>query len=62
MVVISPHLDDAVFGCGRLLASRPGSIVVTLFAGVPDDAGQLTDWDARCGFTTAGEAVWARRR
>ena len=61
MVVISPHLDDAVFGCGRLLASRPGSIVVTLFAGVPEDSGQLTQWDARCGFLSAAEAVSARR-
>ncbi len=27
IVVISPHLDDAVLGCGRLLAAHPGATV-----------------------------------
>ena len=27
-VVLSPHLDDAVFSCGALIASRPGAKVV----------------------------------
>jgi LmbE family N-acetylglucosaminyl deacetylase len=61
MVVISPHLDDAVFGCGRLLAARPGSIVVTVFAGAPADGDRLTGWDTSCGFASAREAVQARR-
>ncbi|MGE5115735.1 MAG: PIG-L family deacetylase, partial [Betaproteobacteria bacterium] len=62
MVVVSPHLDDAVFGCGALLAARPGSTVVTLFAGAPPAAGSIrTDWDARCGFADAAEAIAARR-
>jgi LmbE family N-acetylglucosaminyl deacetylase len=62
MLVISPHLDDAVFGCGRLIAAHPGSIVVTVFAGVPRDAERLTEWDAACGFRSAAEAVATRRR
>jgi LmbE family N-acetylglucosaminyl deacetylase len=61
VVVISPHLDDAVFGCGDALAARPGSTVVTVFAGFPDDAERITEWDARCGFRGAREAVGARR-
>lgn len=61
MVVISPHLDDAVFGCGDALAARPGSTVLTVFAGLPDDAERITEWDARCGFADAREAVRARR-
>ncbi|MBZ8140957.1 hypothetical protein CLD22_13730 [Rubrivivax gelatinosus] len=59
-LVVSPHLDDAVFGCGVWLASRPGSVVATVFAGVPDDPSRATDWDRRCGFTSAGEAVAVR--
>jgi LmbE family N-acetylglucosaminyl deacetylase len=61
LIVISPHLDDAVFACGALLAANPGSLVVTLFAGVPADAGQCTAWDARSGFADAAQAMHARR-
>jgi LmbE family N-acetylglucosaminyl deacetylase len=61
MLVISPHLDDAVFGCANWLAEAPGSIVVTVFAGTPAHAGQLTDWDRRCGFSSADQAMAARR-
>lgn len=60
-VVVSPHLDDAVFGCGAMLAAHPGSVVVTVFAAMPADAGIATDWDARCGFADAGAAMAARR-
>lgn len=61
-IVVSPHLDDAVFGCGRWLAAHPGATVVTVFAGVPGDAGQRTDWDVRSGFERADEAMAMRRR
>lgn len=60
-LVVSPHLDDAVFGCGQWLAAHPGATVVTVFAGVPRAAGRCTEWDARCGFASAAEAVEARR-
>lgn len=36
VVVLSPHLDDAVLSCAHALAACPGSIVVTVFAGAPD--------------------------
>ncbi|HJV63296.1 MAG TPA: PIG-L family deacetylase [Albitalea sp.] len=62
MLVISPHLDDAVLSCGRLLAARPGSTVLTVFAGVPRDARRLTEWDRRCGFASAAQAIAERRR
>jgi hypothetical protein len=51
MLVVSPHLDDAVLSCGRWLAAHPGTLVVTVFAGVPSNGNRLTDWDARCGFS-----------
>jgi LmbE family N-acetylglucosaminyl deacetylase len=61
-LVISPHLDDAVLGCGHWLAAHPGAVVLTVFAGAPPDADRRhTDWDQRCGFADAVQAVAARR-
>jgi LmbE family N-acetylglucosaminyl deacetylase len=57
---VSPHLDDAVFGCGQLLAACPGATVVTLFAGVPPVA-DPTDWDRRAGFSDGLQAMRSRR-
>jgi len=61
VLVISPHLDDGVFSCGRWLAGHPGSTVLTVFAGAPGAESALTDWDARCGFASGTEAVRLRR-
>jgi LmbE family N-acetylglucosaminyl deacetylase len=61
LVVISPHLDDAVLGCGQLIAANPGALVITVFAGTPQNASMLTEWDAACGFENAHEAMVARR-
>ncbi|MEW6704722.1 MAG: PIG-L family deacetylase [Pseudomonadota bacterium] len=60
-VVVSTHLDDAVFSCGRILAAHPGSTVVTVFAGIPDRHVPASDWDRRCGFGSAAQAVAQRR-
>ncbi|MCA7951681.1 PIG-L family deacetylase [Burkholderia seminalis] len=60
-LVVSPHLDDAVFSCGHLLAQAPGSIVVTVFAGIPPRGTPAPPWDRRAGFDHADEAVRARR-
>lgn len=62
MLIVSPHLDDAVLSCGALLSANPGCQVITVFAGTPADTGQATDWDRRCGFDSAGEAMAIRRR
>ena len=61
MLVISPHLDDGVFGCGDLLSSHPGSTVATVFAGEPSADTVLTRWDRACGFRKAAEAIPIRR-
>jgi LmbE family N-acetylglucosaminyl deacetylase len=61
LTVISPHLDDAVLSCGDLLAQRPGAVVVTAFAGIPDRYPELTSWDARAGFEDGADVVGARR-
>lgn len=61
LLVLSPHLDDAAFGCGRLLAAVPGARVATVFAGRPPPGAALTDWDRAAGFVE-GEDVVGRRR
>jgi LmbE family N-acetylglucosaminyl deacetylase len=61
VVVISPHLDDAVLGCSHLMAAHPGTTVVTVFTGrptaYPDPPGR---WDAECGFASGDEVHEAR--
>ena len=57
LVVVSPHPDDAVFSCGGLLLAHPGSVVVTVYTGLPDSADMSTEWDRRCGFSSAAEAM-----
>jgi LmbE family N-acetylglucosaminyl deacetylase len=60
LVVVSPHCDDAVFGCGELLADRPGSAVITVFAGRPDRGRPLTRWDAAAGFGEGDDVMGCR--
>lgn len=61
VLAVSPHLDDAVLSAGAWLAARPGSIVVTVFAGLPPNAERLTEWDAACGLRTGDDVVSLRR-
>jgi LmbE family N-acetylglucosaminyl deacetylase len=61
VTVVSPHLDDAVLSCGRLLCSCPGSTVVTVFAGGTGSSDRVTEWDARCRFTQGQDVMAARR-
>jgi hypothetical protein len=56
-VVLSPHLDDAVWACFSLL--EQGTVVATAFAGIPD--GPPGWWDAQCGITDSAAHVRARR-
>lgn len=60
--MVSPHLDDAVLSCGRLLAGNPGALVVTVLAGDPGDWNEQTSWDATCGYGPGVDVVEARRR
>jgi LmbE family N-acetylglucosaminyl deacetylase len=62
LLVISPHLDDAVLSCGALLAAHHDALVVTIFAGTPRDARMCTEFDSRSGFRDAAHAMAARRR
>lgn len=60
LVMISPHYDDAVFSCGHLLAAAKDSTVLTVCTAVPENAAVRTDWDERCGFDCAANAMRAR--
>lgn len=46
-VVLSPHLDDAVFSCWHVLF-EPDTTIITIFAGAPPK-GTTTLWDKICG-------------
>ena len=62
IVIVSPHLDDAVLGCSHLMSAHPGVTVVTVFAGRPDEyPSPLERWDTLCGFVEGDEVHAARR-
>ena len=50
LVVVSPHLDDAVLSAAVPLM-RPGAHVVTVFAGAPPEGTPPADWDQITGAT-----------
>lgn len=59
LLVVSPHLDDAILSAFSLLAGRRSSSVVTVFDGHPS-APVTTEWDALCGFGDSTTAMKAR--
>jgi LmbE family N-acetylglucosaminyl deacetylase len=65
VVVVSPHLDDAVMSLGSALAQavQEGAKVeiLTVFSDVPSSTAPASLWDSQCGFATEGEAATARR-
>jgi LmbE family N-acetylglucosaminyl deacetylase len=48
VLLLSPHWDDAVLDCWKLLAGEQPVNVVNVFTGVPA-AGRVTEWDAITG-------------
>lgn len=61
IVVLSPHLDDALLSVGAWLSWHKDVHVVTLFAGDPDDDLPITAWDSACGFSSGRHAMGVRR-
>jgi LmbE family N-acetylglucosaminyl deacetylase len=62
LVIISPHLDDAVLGCSYLMAAHPGVTVITAFAGRPAVyPDPVQHWDALGGFRRGDEVHVVRR-
>ena len=60
VLVISPHLDDAVLSCGDLIWQVPGCAVLTVFAGDDVDWSELRAWDEMAGFAIGADVVAAR--
>lgn len=65
IVVLSPHLDDAVLSLGASIADAVVSgadvSIVTAYAGDPARQDEPSAWDRRAGFTSSHEALEARR-
>eukprot|EP00727_Mastigamoeba_balamuthi_P010119 m51a1_g573 hypothetical protein (330) ;mRNA; f:538145-539339 len=62
VVVISPHLDDAILGAFSVLGTRGRAAeVVSVFAGRPNRS-VLTIWDRKCGFSNSNVATETRAR
>jgi LmbE family N-acetylglucosaminyl deacetylase len=62
IVVVSPHFDDAVLGAAHVLASYPGTAVLTVMGGRPPAyPDPPTDWDATGGFRSGDDVVALRR-
>lgn len=60
VLIVSPHMDDAVLSAGQLMAGRPDMVVCTVFAGRAPDPHQRTTYDANCGLDDAAHAMRAR--
>jgi LmbE family N-acetylglucosaminyl deacetylase len=65
IVVLSPHLDDAIMSMAgtiyRLGVLGIATRIVTLFGGDPTLTGPPSAWDSKRGVATASEAFTARR-
>ncbi len=62
LLVISPHLDDAVISCGALMRAHPGATVATLFAASPEHyTNPLNEHDTDCGFQPGTDTMAVRR-
>jgi LmbE family N-acetylglucosaminyl deacetylase len=70
VLVVSPHLDDAVLSCAGLIVGAPGTTVLTVFAGFPPDRDAATPaeflpgttfWDQASGFAEGDDVVGLRR-
>jgi LmbE family N-acetylglucosaminyl deacetylase len=62
LLIVSPHLDDAVISCGSLMRAHPGAIVATLFAASPEHySDPLNEHDTACGFQPGTDTMAVRR-
>lgn len=61
LVVIAPHLDDAVLSVGEAISLASEPIILTVFAGVPPPS-VVTPYDTACGFDRSVDAMRTRHR
>lgn len=60
IVILSPHLDDAVLSCWHVLEGPGDVVVVNVFAGVPPPGSDTGWWDRTSGNGDSVRAVQAR--
>jgi hypothetical protein len=60
VLVVSPHLDDAILSCAALVDRAEPIDVVTVFSGAPDPP-RRGWWDEETGFADSSESLPARR-
>ena len=61
VVILSPHLDDAVLSCWHLLCG-PGDVgVINVFAGSPPPGAGASWWDRKTGATDSAARMEERR-
>jgi LmbE family N-acetylglucosaminyl deacetylase len=60
VVIVSPHLDDAVLGCWAEMARSPRAIVMNICSAIPP-GGQVAYWDRVTGATDSAEHMRERR-
>jgi len=59
LVVLSPHLDDAVLDCWSVLEGEPRPLVVNVFAALPPE-GTLGRWDRITGAADSAQRMRER--
>jgi LmbE family N-acetylglucosaminyl deacetylase len=60
VVILSPHLDDAVLSCWQVLAEPGEVVVINVFAGVPTQLDAPGWWDDYTGAADSGQRVRER--
>jgi LmbE family N-acetylglucosaminyl deacetylase len=61
LLLVSPHLDDAVFSCSAVVERAEAVDVLTVCAGSPDPP-RRGWWDEDTGFSSSAESMPARLR
>jgi LmbE family N-acetylglucosaminyl deacetylase len=61
LLLVSPHLDDAVFSCSAIVERAETVDVLTVCAGSPDPP-RRGSWDEQCGFSSSAESMPVRLR
>lgn len=60
IIIISPHMDDAVFSCWGSITNASKPLVISVFAGLPP-AGTNTLWDFLCHEPNSSKMILRRR-
>ena len=61
LLLVSPHLDDAVLSCAAIVERAEAVDVLTVCAGLPEPP-RRGWWDEECGFSSSAESMPARMR